>query len=80
MGSRSLAWSTVVSDGGDLSVSTAAATFAPVFNQADFMYDGDGKRVKSAITTHVGATTMYIVEIGTPGGKTRIAPVLPPGW
>jgi hypothetical protein len=26
-----------------------------------FMYDGDGKRVKSVITTNVGTTTTYFV-------------------
>jgi RHS repeat-associated protein len=41
------------------------ATFTPgstpIFSNAAFTYDGDGKRVKSVITTNVGTTTTYFV-------------------
>jgi hypothetical protein len=41
------------------------ATFTPgstpIFSNAVFTYDGDGKRVKSVITTNVGTTTTYFV-------------------
>ena len=29
----------------------------PIFSSATFIYDGDGKRVKSVITTNLGTTT-----------------------
>src|SRR6266508_6305690 len=34
---------------------------AAVFSNASFTYDGDGKRVKSAMTTNLGTTTTYFV-------------------
>ena len=34
---------------------------ASIFSQADFTYNGDGQRVKSAITTNLGTTTTYFV-------------------
>ncbi len=34
---------------------------APIFSNATFSYDGDGKRVKSIIETNVGSTTTYFV-------------------
>jgi len=33
----------------------------PVFSSASFIYDGDGRRVKSVLTTNVGSTTTYFV-------------------
>jgi hypothetical protein len=48
--------------------STATASFTPtptqilpIFSNAVFTYDGDGKRVKSVITTDVGTMTTYFV-------------------
>ncbi|MBE7435987.1 MAG: hypothetical protein HS100_18870 [Anaerolineales bacterium] len=32
-----------------------------VFSSAQFTYDGDGKRVKSVLTTNLGATTTLFV-------------------
>lgn len=48
--------------------STPLATFTPTpsqqpdFSNATFIYDGDGKRVKSVITTNLGTTTTYFVS------------------
>lgn len=33
----------------------------PVFSSAQFTYDGDGRRVKSVLTTNLGATATYFV-------------------
>lgn len=33
----------------------------PVFSTAQFVYDGDGKRVKSVLTTNVGQTTTFFI-------------------
>ena len=33
----------------------------PVFSSADFTYDGDGRRVKSVVSTSVGSTTTFFV-------------------
>jgi hypothetical protein len=41
---------------------TPTATPQPVFSSATFIYDGDGKRVKSVITTNLGTTTTYFVS------------------
>ena len=38
-----------------------ATPSVPVFTNATFIYDGDGKRVKSAITTNIATTTTYFV-------------------
>jgi hypothetical protein len=44
---------------------SAAPTQTPrpigTFSSASFTYDGDGKRVKSVMTTDLGATTTYFV-------------------
>jgi len=42
---------------------TATPTLVPppVFSSATFSYDGDGKRVKSVLTTNLGSTTTYFV-------------------
>ncbi|MFT3890486.1 MAG: RHS repeat-associated core domain-containing protein [Anaerolineales bacterium] len=34
---------------------------APIFSNATFTYDGDGKRVKSVMTTNIATTTTYFV-------------------
>jgi len=43
--------------------SAPTATQPPpgAFNNATFVYDGDGKRVKSVMTTNIGTTTTYFV-------------------
>jgi len=41
---------------------------APFFTNATFTYDGDGKRVKSVMTTNQGSTTTYFV-----GGHYEVA-------
>ena len=40
---------------------TPTPTPAGVFSSASFTYDGDGKRVKSAMTTNLGTTTTYFI-------------------
>jgi RHS repeat-associated protein len=36
---------------------------APIFTNAQFTYDGDGKRVKSVMTTNVGSTTTFFIGV-----------------
>jgi RHS repeat-associated protein len=45
----------------DTPTSTPTLVPAPIFSNATFIYDGDGKRVKSIIETNVGSTTTYFV-------------------
>ena len=37
------------------------APLATIFSKATFVYDGDGRRVKSVVTTDAGVSTTYFV-------------------
>jgi RHS repeat-associated protein len=45
----------------DTLTSTPTLPPAPIFANSNFVYDGDGKRVKSVLTTNIGSTTTYFV-------------------
>jgi len=52
---------TPVASNTPTSTSTFTPPPVPVFSHAAFTYDGDGKRVKSVLTTNLGATTTFFI-------------------